>query len=125
MFDGDGLDATLPLLGVYGFEDPALAPHAFHLRLRRRRARVRRRPCSTATRPGADGLAGGEAPFGICGFWAVEALARAWASCEAALERFDRVLAYANDVGLFAEQIDPAERRRAWATSPRPSPTWA
>lgn len=53
-----------------------------------------------------DGVSGSEAAFGICGFWAVEYLARAGRR-EAAAHAFERLLSYANDVGLFAEEIDP------------------
>ncbi|HCF61060.1 MAG TPA: glycoside hydrolase family 15 protein [Myxococcales bacterium] len=54
----------------------------------------------------ADGLAGGEGAFGICSFWAAEHLARR-GELEAAQRAFERVLGFANDVGLFSEQIDP------------------
>ena len=51
-------------------------------------------------------MEGGEGAFGVCSFWAVEYLARAGEK-EAATEAFERLLAHANDVGLFAEEIDP------------------
>lgn len=57
--------------------------------------------------PGADdGLEGREGAFGICSFWAVEYLARSGRRAAAA-RAFERVLACASDVGLFAEEIDP------------------
>jgi GH15 family glucan-1,4-alpha-glucosidase len=49
----------------------------------------------------------GEAAFGICSFWAAEYLASGGGSPAEAREWFERALAYANDVGLFAEEIDP------------------
>jgi GH15 family glucan-1,4-alpha-glucosidase len=56
-----------------------------------------------------DGLLGEEATFNICRFWLVEALTRAGStdsSClDAARVMFDRMLGYANHLGLFAEQI--------------------
>lgn len=52
-----------------------------------------------------DGLAGREGAFLCCSFWLVEALARQERQEEARLY-FDRVLATANGLGLFAEQYD-------------------
>ena len=54
-----------------------------------------------------DGLPKGEGAFGTCSFWAVECLAEAGSLAEATAA-FAHVLGYANYVGLFAEDIDPA-----------------
>jgi GH15 family glucan-1,4-alpha-glucosidase len=51
-----------------------------------------------------DGLAGGEATFSMCSFWWVEALARAGRLDEARLA-FEKMLTYANHVGLYSEEI--------------------
>ncbi|MFI8454850.1 glycoside hydrolase family 15 protein [Kitasatospora sp. NPDC085464] len=51
-----------------------------------------------------DGLQGSEGTFSICSFWYVEALARAGRLEEARLA-FEKMLTYANHVGLFAEEI--------------------
>jgi GH15 family glucan-1,4-alpha-glucosidase len=56
-------------------------------------------------RHGYDELEGEESPFGICSFWAVDYLAQS-GQVEAAKGRFERLLSYANDVGLFGEEID-------------------
>ena len=53
-----------------------------------------------------DGLPGGEATFALCSFWLVDNLALSGQINEAR-ELFVRVIGYANDVGLLAEQIDP------------------
>jgi GH15 family glucan-1,4-alpha-glucosidase len=55
----------------------------------------------------ADGLPPGEGAFVICSFWLVEALALEGRIDEATAE-FERLVASANDLGLLAEQIDPA-----------------
>jgi alpha,alpha-trehalase len=54
-----------------------------------------------------DGVPGGEGAFLICSFWHVDALL-AEGEERRARELFERLLACANDVGLFSEEIDPA-----------------
>jgi GH15 family glucan-1,4-alpha-glucosidase len=51
-----------------------------------------------------DGLDGDEATFCMCTFWYVECLARAGRPVEAQLT-FEKMLTYANHVGLYSEQI--------------------
>jgi GH15 family glucan-1,4-alpha-glucosidase len=51
-----------------------------------------------------DGLDGGEGTFSICSFWYVDALARAGRVAEARLA-FEKMLTYANHLGLYSEQI--------------------
>jgi GH15 family glucan-1,4-alpha-glucosidase len=53
-----------------------------------------------------DGLEGEEGTFVFCTLWMVSALARS-GQVERAKERFEMVLAHANDLGLLAEEIDP------------------
>jgi GH15 family glucan-1,4-alpha-glucosidase len=51
-----------------------------------------------------DGLRGSEGTFSICSFWYVEALTRSGRIDEARLA-FEKMLTYANHLGLYAEQI--------------------
>jgi len=61
---------------------------------------------------GLDGLAGEEGTFNICTFWLVEALTRAGRKDRARLEDarliFEKMLTYANHLGLFAEETGPS-----------------
>ncbi|MFD8749971.1 glycoside hydrolase family 15 protein [Kitasatospora sp. NPDC059577] len=54
-----------------------------------------------------DGLSGSEGTFNLCTFLYVEALARAGRTDQARYA-FDKMLTYANHVGLFAEEIGPS-----------------
>lgn len=53
-----------------------------------------------------DGLSGGEATFALCSFWLVDNLALA-GRVDEARELFEKIISYGNDVGLFAEELDP------------------
>jgi GH15 family glucan-1,4-alpha-glucosidase len=53
-----------------------------------------------------DGVGGGEGAFGLCTFWLVDALALS-GRVEEAQAIFEGMLARANDLGLYAEEIDP------------------
>ena len=55
-------------------------------------------------REAPDGLAGNEGTFCSCTFWLVECLTRAGRLHEARL-RFEKMLGYANHLGLYAEEI--------------------
>ena len=62
------------------------------------------------TQTGVDGLAGDEHPFLACSFWLVEAYALA-GRLDDAHAMMRRLLELPNDVGLLAEEYDPAGRR--------------
>ena len=53
-----------------------------------------------------DGLRGEEGTFSMCSFWYVEALTRAGRVDEARLA-FEKMLTYANHLGLYSEEIGP------------------
>jgi GH15 family glucan-1,4-alpha-glucosidase len=108
-YDSDALDAAALLMPIVGFL-PATDP-----RMRATIEAVAR----DLTEDGlvlryrnseglnADGLIGEEGTFVICTFWLVSCLAKA-GEVERARALFERLAAYANDVGLLAEEIDTA-----------------
>jgi GH15 family glucan-1,4-alpha-glucosidase len=53
-----------------------------------------------------DGLSGEEGTFSMCTFWLVEALARSGRVDEARFI-FEKMLTYANHLGLYSEEIGP------------------
>jgi GH15 family glucan-1,4-alpha-glucosidase len=61
--------------------------------------------------PRIDGLPGEEGTFNMCTFWLVEALTRAGQAIPEKLDQarllFERMLGYANHLGLYAEQTGP------------------
>jgi GH15 family glucan-1,4-alpha-glucosidase len=61
--------------------------------------------------PRIDGLPGEEGTFNMCSFWLVEALTRAGLADAEKLDHarllFERVLGYANHLGLYSEQTGP------------------
>jgi GH15 family glucan-1,4-alpha-glucosidase len=105
LLDGDDLDASLLTLPLYGYVDAA------HLRMAATCERIHERLGQDGlifryTDETEDGLPAGEGAFGICSFWAVECRARG-GDRAGAVAAFDRLLGYANDLGLYAEEIAP------------------
>lgn len=60
----------------------------------------------------ADGLTGAEGTFNMCTFWLVEAMTRAGRGDPSQLDRarllFERMLGYANHLGLYSEETGPS-----------------
>jgi GH15 family glucan-1,4-alpha-glucosidase len=104
-FGSTALDASSLLLGTAGFlerDDPRLRStvEAIAERLTDERGLVYRYL-------GDDGLPGEEGTFTICSFWLVRALAHL-GELERAESLFERIVAFANDLGLLAEEIEGA-----------------
>jgi GH15 family glucan-1,4-alpha-glucosidase len=100
---GDDLDAALLLMAVERYHDPR------HPRIIATIEAVRRelgRGPLVYRYTGEDGLGGSEGVFLACSFWLVEALALAGRGEEAA-RTMDALVRLANDVGLYAEEIEP------------------
>jgi GH15 family glucan-1,4-alpha-glucosidase len=102
--DGDDLDATLLLLPWYGFAD-AGSPR---MQGTYRRVRERLGAGDALLYRYRTGESPGEGAFGICSFWGAEYVALGGGTIAEARDLFEGVCAHANDVGLFAEEIDPA-----------------
>lgn len=106
------LDASLLLIPELGFlppRDPRITGTIRAIEAQLLRDGFVQRYDTAAT---DDGLPPGEGAFLACSFW----LADAYAMCGRRREAqalFDRLLTLANDVGLLAEEYDPASRRLA------------
>jgi alpha,alpha-trehalase len=102
-FGSDELDASNLMLAITGFlpgDDPRMKAtiDATAARLTDERGPVYRYRAP-------DGLEGEEATFLLCTFWLAQAQALA-GEVEQATATFERAVAYANDVGLLAEEVD-------------------
>ena len=100
------LDASLLLMSIMRYDAPNSS------RLRGTVDAVRRELASGALLyryTGDDGIVGGEGAFVCCSFWLAEALAISGRRKEA-VDLMDELLRLANDVGLYAEEIEPRTR---------------
>ncbi|HZD02442.1 MAG TPA: glycoside hydrolase family 15 protein [Actinomycetes bacterium] len=104
-FGSDDLDASSLMLAITGFlpgDDPRMKQtiDAIAQRLTDERGLVYRYLAH-------DGLAGEEGTFLLCTFWLAQAQALA-GELERARATFETAIAFASDVGLLAEEVDPA-----------------
>ncbi len=101
--DSDRVDASVLLMTSVGYkraDDPRVRS-TFDLIF----ARLGSRGLLLRYEHDTDGLEGHEGAFGICSFWAIEQLAER-GDLVRAEQQIDELLSFANDVGLFAEEID-------------------
>jgi GH15 family glucan-1,4-alpha-glucosidase len=103
---GEELDASLLLAAVMGYDDPR--EHRLASTIEAIRGALGNGPLLSRY-TGEDGLEGKEGAFVCCSFWLAEALARA-GRLEDATQLIDELIRLANDVGLYAEEIDPDSR---------------
>ena len=111
-YGADRVDAALlqlPLLGFLPADDP---------RIRGTIARIERDLLEDGLvyryrtdDAEADGLPGNEGAFLACSFWLCNAYILSDRMSEA-YALFERLLSYGNDLGLFAEEYDPVEKRQ-------------
>jgi len=99
---GDKLDASALLLAYYGFEEAS----SRRMQLTYERIREKLVPCSGLLYRNERSIELSEGAFALCSFWEADFLARA-GNLERAHQVFEAALDYANDVNLFAEEIDP------------------
>jgi GH15 family glucan-1,4-alpha-glucosidase len=103
LLDGESLDATALLMAAHRFDEAS----SQRMQNTHRRIRERLSPAPGLLYRKEQSLTMGEGAFGISCFWDADFLARGGGSIEEAHGAFARTSAYANDLGLFAEQIDP------------------
>jgi GH15 family glucan-1,4-alpha-glucosidase len=101
----DDLDASVLHASMFGFDDPRGPRMLATLDAIERE--LRDGPLVDRYL-GEDGLPGREGAFLACSFWLADALARA-GRLDHAGELMERLIGMANDVGLYAEEIDPRD----------------
>ncbi|MEO6362164.1 MAG: glycoside hydrolase family 15 protein, partial [Caldimonas sp.] len=101
-YDG-GTDAAVLLAPMLGFDFPQATLDATIDEVRRTLGRGE----FLARYVGEDGLEGEEGAFLVCSSWLIDAELAA-GRLDAARDSIERLVACANDVGLFAEEVEPA-----------------
>jgi GH15 family glucan-1,4-alpha-glucosidase len=101
---GSDVDAALLLMPCFGYRHPS------HPRMvstyNRIQAELGCNGLLYRYKPGYDGLPGREGAFGICSFFAISHLAKR-GLCQEAMRSFDHLCSFGNDLGLFAEEMEP------------------
>jgi GH15 family glucan-1,4-alpha-glucosidase len=105
-FDSDVLDASLLLMPLVKFMSPTDPRWISTLDAMSEELVSDSLVYRYNTEASPDGLEGDEGTFSICTFWYVEAMARAGRVDDARLV-FEKMLTYANHVGLYSEEIGP------------------
>ncbi|HVU79555.1 MAG TPA: glycoside hydrolase family 15 protein [Gaiellaceae bacterium] len=111
-YGSSALDASTLLIPIVGFlpaDDPRVVGTIDAVKEHLTRDGLVERYATQATGD-VDGLSGGEGVFLFCSFWLVDALLMLGRNDEART-LFERLLEIRNDLGLLAEEYDPAERR--------------
>lgn len=109
-YGAEALDASLLLIALVGFLPPDDPRVRGTVEAIERELVVDGLVRRYATQHGLDGLPPGEGVFLPCSFWFADNLALIGRRDDAGA-LFDRLLAIANDVGLFAEEYEPGTRR--------------
>ncbi|MBI4219423.1 MAG: glycoside hydrolase family 15 protein [Chloroflexi bacterium] len=105
-YASDTMDASnlrIPLVGFLPADDPRVIASVDQIRSELGVGPLLRRYLPLEE---YDGLPGTEGAFVFCSFWMVQALARTGRAAEARA-LFERLVGYANHVGLYSEMIDP------------------
>jgi GH15 family glucan-1,4-alpha-glucosidase len=110
-FGSKSLDASLLMLPLVGFLPADDARVRGTVAAIERELMVEGLVRRYHTDPRIDGLPAGEAAFLPCSFWLADNLLLQGRSQEA-VELFERLLTLRNDVGLLAEEYDPAQKRQ-------------
>ncbi len=106
IFAGNEVDPSLLQMPWYGFHPPdhprmRATAKAVYQQLGMGNGLLKRNT-------GIGGMVQQEGAFAICSFWGAEYMAMGGDTEENAQDAIARLLTYANDLGLFGEEIDPA-----------------
>lgn len=103
VFDGEEMDSAVLVMPLYKYNE------ASSLRMQQTYQRIQKKlsPKSGLIYRYEKSVQEGEGTFGLCSFWNAEFLARGGGTLQEAHQAFNQICSYANDLGLFSEEIDP------------------